>query len=447
MDTAANEGSVMSTSAPQRVDVAVVGLGYIGLVLAAAAARAGLRVVGVERNPVARAAIEDGHPVFFEPGLEELLTELPPGMLDVRERLDGVRASVVVLCVGTAYDHADGVPELSDVRAALGVALDAVDDDTLLIVRSTVPVGTCRADVLPRLAEVSATPMLAFCPERTIQGLALAEISALPQIVGGLDDRSVRLAVDFFGKVTGATVTVSSLEAAELIKLVCNSHTDVLYGFGNEVAFIADALNLSGREIIEAAGAGYPRPPIAQPGYVGGSCLVKDPYLLQASSAAAGYQPSMVLAARAVNERLPRYVADQVLAGLGRLGVPAGEAKVLVCGIAYKGRPETDDVRGAAAPLVAAELAPHVGHLVGHDPVVTPPAVAANGFEPVDLESGLDGAHALVVLTDHPSYRGLASAELLGRMHSPAVVVDVWGLLADPVGQLTGVDYRGFGCG
>jgi UDP-N-acetyl-D-mannosaminuronic acid dehydrogenase len=437
----------MSTPAPQRVDVAVVGLGYIGLVLAAAAARAGLRVVGVERNPVARAAVQSGHPVFYEPGLEELLAELPPGALDVRDGLNGVRADTVVLCVGTAYEHVNGVPDLSDLRAALDVALDAVDADTLLIVRSTVPVGTCRADILPRLAEVSATPLLAYCPERTIQGLALAEIASLPQIVGGLDDNSVRLAADFFGKVTGTTVPVSSLETAELVKLVCNSHTDILYGFGNEVAFIADALEVNGREVIEAAGHGYPRPPIARPGYVGGSCLVKDPYLLQASSAAAGYQPSLILAARTVNERLPRYVADQVLAGLARHGIPAAQAKVLVCGIAYKGRPETDDVRGAASTLVARELAGHVGTLLGHDPVVPAPAVAAAGFEPVDLDAGLDGAHALVVLTDHPAYRRLAAADVLGRLHQPALVVDVWGLLADPAARLPEVGYRGFGCG
>ena len=423
----------------------VVGLGYVGLVLAASVARTGRRVIGAERNANVRAAICGARAPFREPGLDELLQELPAGALKVREDLYGVRAGTIVLCVGTAFDHAAGTPDLSDLQAALGMALPAVGADTLVIVRSTVPVGTCRVTVLPRLAEVTARPILAYCPERTIQGRALEEISGLPQVIGGLDETSSRRAGEFFSGVAPATVAVSSLEAAELVKLICNAHTDVMYGFGNEVAFMADALGLSGREVIEAAGRGYPRPPITLPGYVGGSCLVKDPYLLTASSAAAGYQPSLVPAARAVNERLPRYVADQVTAWLDEHAVPVAQAKVLICGIAYKGRPETDDTRGAASAFVARALTTRVGTLAGHDPLLSATAVASVGLRPTGIADGLAGAHALVLLTDHAVYRDFAWHGPLALMARPALVIDVWCLLPDVAATCPWIDYRGFG--
>lgn len=428
-------------------DVVVVGLGYVGLVLAAVLARAGRRVVGVERNLGVLAAIRGGRAPFYEPGLDDLLQNLPEGALDVRETPGGVRARTVVVCVGTAIDRSTGAPDLSDLDAALDAALTAVGDDTLFVVRSTVPIGTCRTTVLARLTEVSKEPLLAYCPERTIQGLALQEISRLPQIVGALDSRSAARAAEFFGAVAETMVPVSSPEAAELVKLVCNAHTDMLYGFGNEVAFIAGALGLSGREVIEAAGRGYPRPAIAMPGYVGGSCLTKDPYLLTASSVAAGYRPRLVPAAREVNELLPRYVADQVLAWLDEQEVRAEHAKVLVCGIAYKGRPETDDIRGAASVLVAGALAGRVGTLTGHDPLLCPSVTASAGFEPASVEHGADGAHALVLLTDHPAYLDLPWRDLLARMTRPALVVDVWGLLRDPAGHAPWIVYRGLGHG
>jgi len=432
---------------PEQADAIVVGLGYVGLVFAATLAEAGLRVIGVERSPAARAAIRAGRALFREPGLDELLGRLPPGAMDLREGLAGVRARVVILCVGTGYDRATGTSDLSDLHDALGVALEAVSHDTLLIVRSTVPVGSCRSAVLPRLAQVSSTPMLAYCPERTMQGQAVAEIRALPQIIGGFDELSACRAAEIFRIIGAAPVTVTSLEAAELVKLICNAHTDMIYAFGNEVAFMAEALGLSAREVIEAAGRGYPRPTIAWPGYVGGSCLIKDPYLLVESSRAAGYQPRLVPAARLVNERLPGHVAELVAGWLDDHRVPASQAKVLLCGIAYKGQPETDDVRGAASPLIARALAGRVGHLAGHDPVLGAEVISAIGLRPSNLEAGLAGAHALVLLTDHPAYRSVDWHEPLAGMARPALVVDVWCLLPDLVSDLPWISYRGFGNG
>src|SRR5207344_210853 len=109
-----------------------------------------------------------------------------------------------------------------------------------LVVRSTVPVGATRAVVLPELVARWGEARLAFAPERTIQGQALRELEELPQVVGGLEPKSARAAAALFERITRRVVTVSSLEAAELVKLVNNCHTDLIYSYGNEVALMAE---------------------------------------------------------------------------------------------------------------------------------------------------------------------------------------------------------------
>lgn len=440
--------------------VAVIGLGYVGLPLAATLA-AHRRVVGVDTSPAVRAALREGRTPFYEPGLAQLLDGLRPGSLSIAERLPDEPPDTIVICVGTPVDPDTRRPDMRALEAAAELAAEHASPETLVVVRSTVPVGTGRRTVLPKLRERVAEPLLASCPERTIQGQAIAEIRSLPQIVGGIDRRSADRASALFAPVTDNRVIVSSTEAAEMIKLICNAHTDVIYGFGNEVALIADSLGLDAVELVEAANLGYPRPDLSRPGFVGGSCLTKDPYMLMGVSEAAGHRPAIVRAAREVNEAIPGYVVSRVMDALsaretvaaraGAAGTAetagAAGAKVLVAGIAYKGRPETDDVRGAASPQIARELRDRVGTLSGHDFVVAPERIAALGYDPATLEEGLAGADALILLTDHPKYGLLDRAYLLGRMRPDPVVFDMWGVLHEQLAGAAGVTYLGLGRG
>ncbi|GAA0368939.1 nucleotide sugar dehydrogenase [Micromonospora gifhornensis] len=428
--------------------VAVIGLGYVGLTLAVSLARAGVSVVGVEADPRTRAALRAGTPALFEPGVDELLRSLPADRLTVTDTLAGVTPSAIVICVGTPLDTGTGRPDLRHFTAAAETAAAATTADTLVVVRSTVPVGTTRRVLLPLLRARVDEPLLAFCPERTIQGRALAELASLPQVVGGLDDRSADRARRLFARLTPEQVGTADLETAELVKLACNAHTDLLYGFGNELAMIAEALGVDATEVIAAANLNYPRPDLARPGFVGGSCLTKDPYLLMYSAGTAGYHPTLVAAARAVNEQVPHLVTERVLKALAATGRVPADAKVLVCGMAYKGRPETDDVRGSAATVVADGLRERVRLLAGHDYLVSDTVTAGLGYIPMSLADGLAGADALVLLVDHPRYRAEIDAALLRRtMNRPALVVDVWGDLASSLSGVAEVDYRGLGRG
>jgi UDP-N-acetyl-D-mannosaminuronic acid dehydrogenase len=427
--------------------VAVIGMGYIGLPLAVSLAASGLRVVGVDTDPDVRAAVRAGTTRFHVPGLPVQLRALPEEAFTVEEHLPDTAPDAVVICVGTAIHSDTKRPDLRHLVAAATEVADRIASHTLVVIRSTVSVGTCRNIVLPLLREKVPDPLLAFCPERTIQGRAMEEVRSLPQIVGGLDERSVLRAGRLLATCATDQVVVSSLEAAEMIKLICNAHTDLIYGFGNEVALSAERLGLDANELISCANLRYPRPDLSRPGFVGGSCLVKDPYLLMHSGHEAGHQMPMVAAARAVNESLPGHLVDRVTKALAASGKATADTKVLVCGIAYKGRPATDDTRGSAAVEIARDLGSRVGTLAGHDFTVGRDRIAELGFQPVDLTEGLREADAVIVLTDHPDYGALRAEHFLERMRPDPVVFDMWGTLEDHLEDLDGLTYLRLGRG
>ncbi|GAA0587344.1 nucleotide sugar dehydrogenase [Streptomyces crystallinus] len=412
-------------------DVCVVGMGYVGVTLAAALLSTGKRVLGYESDPAVAGDLARGRLRLAEPGVAELIERAAAdGTLAVTADLAGHRLPpVVVICVGTPIAPGGTTPELAHLTAAAEAVAAGADENTLVIVRSTVPVGTTRELVLPALARRIPEPLLAFCPERTIQGKALAELLSLPQIVGGLTEEATKLAAGFFTTVSGRVVPVSSLEAAELVKLVNNCHTDLIYGFGNEVALIAEKLGLDAMEVITSANADYPRPDLSRPGFVGGSCLTKDPYLLAHSLARHQHTPQMVMAARSLNESLPRRVGERVLDALRAEGQDPRRSTVLVSGFAYKGRPETDDLRGAPCVPLLEFLRGKVDRVLGHDFVITPDRIASLGAQPVTITEGFTGAHAAILLNDHARYGELPADELISRMSPPALVYDAWRVL------------------
>jgi len=425
--------------------IAVVGLGYVGITLAAALARRGFTVIGYDREPRVREALARGRTHLYEPGIEEALADTVGRTFHVRSDLKAADADAAVICVSTPVDDVTRQPRLESLRAAARQIADELAPDTLVVVRSTVPVGATRGVVLPELATRWGTPRLAFCPERTIQGQALRELQELPQVVGGLDEASRDAAVELFEQLTHRVVTVSSLEAAELVKLVNNAHTDLIYSYGNEVALLAERLRLDPLEVIRAANVDYPRPDLSRPGFVGGGCLSKDPYILIESGKAVGYEPWLVGRARGLNEHLPGHVGRRFVELLRETRGTLEHAAVLVLGFAYKGWPPTDDMRGTpVTPIV--EILRAAGIAVrGHDHIVRPDVITALGATPCGVPEGFSGADGVLVVTNHPEYARLDLPPLLGALRRPALVYDCWRVLDESAVRAAGVRYAGIG--
>jgi UDP-N-acetyl-D-mannosaminuronic acid dehydrogenase len=427
--------------------VGVVGLGYVGLTLAVTLARKGFTVHGVDPSPRVLEALAQKRPHLFEPGVEEGLQAYLGERLFVGPALPERGIEAVILCVSTPVDPETHAPQLENLRLAARHIAERCADGTLVVVRSTVPVGASRAVVLSELKAKWRRPRLAFAPERTIQGQALRELEELPQVVGGLDGESLDLAAALFSRVTRKIVTVASLETAELVKLVNNCHTDLIYSYGNEVALMAERWGLDPLEVIRAANLDYPRPDLSKPGFVGGGCLSKDPYILMSAAAAAGYAPWLVGQARGLNERLPIHVAERLVAMIRETRGSAEGARLAVFGWAYKGWPPTDDMRGTPIePMLPIFRA--AGLTVrGHDFLVRPEVIRGLGAEPITPEAGFAGADAVLVVTNHPEYAKLDLGRLLPTLRRPAVLFDAWRILDEEVVRAAGVRYAGIGYG
>jgi len=291
---------------------------------------------------------------------------------------------------------------------------------------------------------------LAYCPDRTIEGNALAEIGSLPQIVGGIDAESVSRAAVIFSQVAPKIIPVSSIEAAEAVKLISNTQRDAAFAFVNEVALLCEAAGIFAREVIDAVNRDYPRANLPLPGPVGGACLSKDSHLLAEAAERLGFPLELTLAARAANEALPERTIKRLVKLLrAKTSGRAAPAKIAILGLAYKGRPATGDVRGTMAiPIIRLLAAEFPGaRLTGFDPVIAPEAVAALGVEPAyAIEDAFAGASLVVIQNNHEFFARMPLSELSLRMTKPGLIYDYWCLFDGNTPALAdGIEYLGFG--
>jgi len=430
--------------------VAVYGMGFVGLTLAATLASVGIPVVGVDSNPDVIAKLRKNEATFYEKGLDELLRSLEASNPMRLAAAAGEHASDIhIVSVGTPVgeDNRPGMAQLNAIARALAKHLKRGD---LVVLRSTVPVGTTRRHVIPLLESnglVAGSDFhVAFAPERTAEGNALHELRKLPQIVGGLDAKSVAMARRLFARIAGSIVEVPSLEAAELVKLLNNTFRDLVFSFANEAAQICDALNLDAFELIAAANKDYPRNPIPSPSPgVAGTCLSKDPYLYSHPTIDMTVKPALGLASRKINSM----GADYVLAMLERFcrltNRNLGDLKILLVGLAFKGKPETSDHRGSVA-LDLLQRLPSPANVTVKDFVIANPEILALGFEPViDLFDAASKADAVIVMNNHVKNNGFdVAAAFAGKR--PRLLFDGWHMFKkDDIERIDGAYYATMG--
>ncbi|MEV6303588.1 nucleotide sugar dehydrogenase [Actinoplanes sp. NPDC051861] len=423
--------------------IGVVGLGYVGLTLTAALADKGFTVHGADVSPRVIETLSQGRSHIFEPGVEDIFKACVGSRIHVAAELPHDTVDVAVISVSTPVDEATHRPNLANLAAAARSVAATCRPGTLVVVRSTVPVGTSRKVVLPELRAAWGDDVrLVMAPERTIQGQALRELVELPQVIGGLDEASRRAAVEFFAELAQIVVEVSSLEAAELVKLSNNCHTDLIYSFGNEVALIAEQHGLDPLEVLRAANVDYPRPDLSKPGYVGGGCLSKDPYIMLDS--AGDYRPFLVGRARELNEFLPAHVAETIVRLMGEARGETRGTRLAVLGWAYKGWPPTDDMRGTPIAAMMPIFSAAGITVTGHDPMVGADVIRQYGGEPVSLDKAFTDSDAILVITDHPDYRVIDVPEALGDAR-PALIFDSWRILDGRAIRAAGIRYAGLG--
>ncbi len=415
-----------------RIPVAVYGLGKMGLPLAAVYAEITGNVIGVDIDPdvVETVAAGESH-VVGEPGLEELVAEQArAGRLQATT--DGpaaaTNARIHVIIVPTLLEGTE--PDLSTVEAVADDIAAGLEPGDLVIAESTLPPGTCRDVLAPHLATVSGlepgTFGVAFCPERTSSGTALRDIRGqYPKVVGGIDKESTHAASLVYDELSENEVhTVSDATTAESVKVFEGVYRDVNIALANELARLADELEISVREAIETANE-LPMCQLHDPGPgVGGHCIPFYPHFLLSQ---ADEPMALTRTAREINDEMPSVVVSRLEEELARSADESGpkpleDASVVVLGITY--RPGVEETRASPAVGIIDALTLAGADVAGVDPLVDP---AAFGARPVDIEAlHGDPFDAAVLVTPHEAFDAIEWGNL-----EPMVVVDGRDALGD----------------
>lgn len=410
--------------------VCILGLGYVGLTLAVAMADVGFRVLGVEIRDDVLAMLNKGEAHFHEPGLQERLRRVihAGNLRCVKYIPENYFGSVFIITVGTPLD-VNGRSRLDMIESVGYEVAKRMNEGALIIMRSTVKLGVTRKVITPILAASGKQFDLAFCPERTLEGKALVELRQLPQIVGGMNSQAAVRASQLFQFITPTVVRVSSVETAEMIKLIDNAQRDVAFAYANEVARACDAIGVSAAEVIQAGKLGYPRTNLPMPGLVGGPCLEKDSHILAEGLRELGVEPEITMAARRTNENQPKEIVNylkQFTAGLQ--GFPA-KPVITLMGIAFKGQPATDDLRGTMAKPVLEGLREAFpgAEFRCYDAVVSHADVRHFGLNPVaTLEKAFANSSLIVILNNHPIFNAMPIEDLAAGMRKPSLIYDFW---------------------
>ena len=368
---------------------------------------------------------------------------------------DGIEADTYIVTVGTPIDDVTKLPRIDYIEGAIKSIAPYIKQNDLIILRSTVPVGTTRKVVLPILRElINLEPgqdyFLAFAPERTIEGDALRECRELPQIVGGYDEKSSLLTQQLFKELTHTIVEVDSLESAEMVKIMNNTFRDVKFAYANEMALICKDLGLDMVNLVQAANMGYVRDtiPVPSPG-VGGPCLTKDSYILLDSTKNIKNHPYVIEQSRKVNESIPLILSEETLLTLNSLNKQISKAKFFIIGFAFKGEPETSDMRGSTTIDLLQDIIDKGAKdelIYGYDPIIEAEEIKSLGINHSNLEEGFSNADVVILMNNHHSYKKMDIFSLLKMAKEDLIFVDGWHMF-DPQDITINTNYKYIGVG
>jgi UDP-N-acetyl-D-glucosamine dehydrogenase len=388
--------------------VGVVGLGYVGLPLAVAFAKAGVSVIGVDADVARIERIGHGQSPVEDMPSDELAPLVKTGRLTVtRETAALAAADAMIICVPTPLGKSKE-PDISHIVAAADEVARILRPGQLVVLESTTYPGTTEEVLLPRFAAAGLTVgeqfFLAFSPERIDPGNRTWRLESIPKIVGGITPACRELACALYGLVVGRVVPVTSPQAAELVKLFENIFRSVNIALVNELAIMCRRLDLSVWEIIDAAATKpfgfmpfYPGPGI------GGHCLPSDPYYLAWRARMKGYEARFIAFADEINGGMPAYTVQLAADALNDHGKPIRGSRILVLGVAYK--PGVGDVRDSPALEIIDALLSRGAHVEYADPHVTGLKVAGRRLDAVEWATADLPVYDLVaVLTAHREF-------------------------------------------
>ncbi len=387
------------------VELAVVGLGYVGMPLAQEAIRSGLRVTGFDVSSQTIDALNSGRSHIDDLADADVSEMITAGFRATSDASALGAADVIVICVPTPLRE-DTTPDLSAVKAASTTIGKSLTGGTLVVLESTTYPGTTDDIVRPILETESGLTAgtdfnLAYSPERIDPGNPEFGLRNTPKIVGGFSERCTKRAIDFYAQLVDTVVPTAGTREAEMAKLLENTYRHVNIALMNEMAVFSHELGIDLWAAIEAAKtkpfgfqAFYPGPG------VGGHCIPIDPSYLSYAVRSLGYQFRFVELAQEVSGRMPAYVAVRAQALLNNVRKPVNGSSVLLLGVTYKAN--ISDERETPARPVARRLLDMGADVSFYDSNVEGFDVDGSELPQVsDLATAIDEADLVVLIQPH----------------------------------------------
>lgn len=418
--------SIMKKRNQAMKTVCVLGLGYIGLPTSIVLSEAGYIVVGVDIDEKKVTAINAGEAIIEEPDLFEKLS-IALSQKSFYATTVVQPADCFVIAVPTPFkEHKQA--DLSYVDAAIASLIAVLKKNDLIIIESTIPVGTTEhiAHYITQQTGliVGTDIFIAHCPERVLPGNIFYELVHNPRIIGGIDQESMQKAKELYASFVSAELYLTDAKTAELIKLIENSSRDVQIAFAHQVASMARAINLDPYEVIELANK-HPRVNILKPSSgVGGHCLAVDPWFLVESFPD---NTQLIAAARAVNDARPQEIIKLITAEIENWYKRTGTyPSITLCGATYK--PNVDDMRESPALNI-------IRALQSYNPLVCEPHISHDihtalfGYAAPKVTEAIEQADIVVFLVAHDRFtlldvRAKRVLDFCGIMHVPKKAQD-----------------------
>lgn len=408
--------------------VTMIGSGYVGLVSGACFADFGHVVTCVDTDAGKIEALKRGEIPIYEPGLDDLVAKnVREGRLSFTTELPGaVRGTdAIFIAVGTPARRGDGHADLSYVYQAARDVAGEIDGFTVVVTKSTVPVGTGdEVERIMREARPDADLAVVSNPEFLREGAAIADFKRPDRIVVGTEDARARSVMEELYRplyLNAAPLLFTSRRTSELIKYAANAYLATKITFINEMADLCEAVGANVQEVARGIGLDNrigPKFLHAGPGY-GGSCFPKDTLALMKTAQDEAAPLRIVETVVAVNDQRKRAMARKVLAACG--GSVRGK-RIAILGLAFK--PNTDDMREAPSLAIITALQDAGAEIVAYDPesmTAAKPLLPGIAFAE-DAYSCIRDADALVIVTEWDAFRALDLARVKAALREPVVV-------------------------
>jgi UDP-N-acetyl-D-mannosaminuronic acid dehydrogenase len=414
--------------------ICIVGLGHIGLPLAVHLLKKADKIIGVDQDKKKISQLLKYKLNFYEKNLyDDLLFNIKNKKLHISSSLNNSSSEVYIVCIGTEFNNGKiNNRNLFNLAKQLGRKLKL---DDLVILRGTVQVGTTKNIFLKGLLKTSKLKCgkefnLSYMPERLVEGKALEEMEKIPNLVSGFTDLCLDKAVSFTKTYFNNYLTLDSIEEAEIIKLTSNTYRDFKFAFANEINRIANQNKLSGSALIKKANYGYQRNDIPLPSLgVGGFCLPKDPYLFNKSiNNLRGF--SLNFNSRKLNETNEKIIFNNIRKILKSKNFKLRK-NILICGVAFKGYPETLDTRNS----VSIKLGKYLKNYNCKIDFIDPLAKMFNDKKIVNISiknniKNINQYDGIIVANNHEYFCKVIMTNLkINKTKNRKMIFDVWSLL------------------